>query len=143
MCPKPHLSWVCKLTPARDATERARDCLRWTPSEAIARAFRRSSSAPSTVIRLVPQLSCAERMHAVIIRMVSQFVEAVHSVVVSVCCIKQACWSHSFHLRLSQNPDDGQMVVPVNSRVPDPPGSLIRYAALRRVRFSHCKWLRI
>ena len=25
-CPKPHLSRVSKLTPARDATERARDC---------------------------------------------------------------------------------------------------------------------
>ena len=65
--PRPHLPWVCKLTPARDATERARDCLRWTPSEAIARAFRRSLSAPPTAICLVPQPSCTKGMHAVTI----------------------------------------------------------------------------
>ena len=66
-CPRPHISRVFKLTPARDLTERARDCPRWTPSEAIARAFRRSSSAPSTVICLAPQPSCTRRMDAVII----------------------------------------------------------------------------
>ena len=65
--PRPHLPWVCKLTPARDATERARDCLRWTPSEAIPRALRRSLSAPSTVICPDPQPSCTRRMDAVII----------------------------------------------------------------------------
>ena len=55
-------------TPARDATERARDCLRWAPSEAVARAFRtRSLSAPPTVICPDPQLSCTGRMGAVII----------------------------------------------------------------------------
>ena len=66
-CPEPHLPWVCKLTPARDATERARDCLRWTPSEAIARAFRRPSPAPPTVKCPDPQPSCTRRMDAVII----------------------------------------------------------------------------
>ena len=65
--PKPHLPWVCKLTPARDATERARDCLRWTPSEAIARAFRRPTPAPPTVKCPDPQPSCTRRMDAVII----------------------------------------------------------------------------
>ena len=65
--PRPHLPWVCKLTPARDATERARDCLRWTPSEAIARAFRRSLSAPPTVKCPDPQPSCTRRIDAVII----------------------------------------------------------------------------
>ena len=65
--PRPHLPWVCKLTPARDATERARDCLRWTPSEAIARAFRRPTPAPPTVKCPDPQPSCTRRMDAVII----------------------------------------------------------------------------
>ena len=65
--PRPHLPWVCKLTPARDASERARDCLRWTPSEAIARAFRRPSPAPPTVKCPDPQPSCTRRMDAVII----------------------------------------------------------------------------
>ena len=37
--PEPHLSRVLNPTPARDAMERARDCSRWTPSEAIARAY--------------------------------------------------------------------------------------------------------
>ena len=66
-CPRPHLSWVFKLTPARDATERARDCPRWTPSEQIVRAFRRSLSAPSTVKCPDPQSSCTRRVDAVII----------------------------------------------------------------------------
>ena len=66
-CPRPHLSWVFKLTPARDATERTRECPRWTQSEAIARAFRRSLSAPSTVKCPVPQLSCTRPMGAVIV----------------------------------------------------------------------------
>ena len=65
--PRPHLPWVCKLTPARDATERARDCLRWTPSEAIARAFRRSLSAPPTVKCPVPQFPCTRCMDSLII----------------------------------------------------------------------------
>ena len=65
--PRPHLPWVCKLTPARDATERARDCPRWTPSEQIVRAFRRSLSAPSTVKCPDPQSSCTRRVDAVII----------------------------------------------------------------------------
>ena len=65
--PRPHLPWVCKLTPARDATERARDCLRWTPSAAIARAFRRPTPAPPTVKCPDPQPSCTRRMDAVII----------------------------------------------------------------------------
>ena len=65
--PRPHLPWVCKLTPARDATERARDCLRWTPSEAIPRAFRRPTPAPPTVKCPDPQPSCTRRIDAVII----------------------------------------------------------------------------
>ena len=65
--PRLHLPWVCKLTPARDGTQRARDCLRWTPSEAIARAFRRSLSAPPTVKCPDPQPSCTRRIDAVII----------------------------------------------------------------------------
>ena len=40
---------------------------RWTPCRAIVRAFRRSLSAPSTVICLVPQPSCTRAMGAVII----------------------------------------------------------------------------
>ena len=44
-----------------------RDCPRWTPSEPIARALRRSLSAPPTVKSLVPQPSCTRLMDAVII----------------------------------------------------------------------------
>ena len=44
-----------------------RDCPRWTPSEPIARALRRSLSAPSTVKCPDPQPSCTRLMDAVII----------------------------------------------------------------------------
>jgi hypothetical protein len=44
-----------------------RDCPRWTPSEPIARALRRSLSAPPTVKCPDPQPSCTRLMDAVII----------------------------------------------------------------------------
>ena len=49
-CPKPHLSRVSKLTPARDATERPR-LSRWPHAKRLRRAFRRSLSAPRDMSR--------------------------------------------------------------------------------------------
>ena len=67
-CARPHEYWVFRLIPARDATERARDRPRWTHLERlIARAFRRSSSAPPTVICPVLQPTYIKYMHAAII----------------------------------------------------------------------------
>ena len=68
-CPKPHLSRVFKLTPARNTLHTALARTNGISSQYLmATAFvLRSSSAPSTVICLVPQPSCTERMHAVII----------------------------------------------------------------------------